>query len=41
MRRVKKIKITGKEEWTMEIGDLQSFAKKDEDFLIKENSNNV
>jgi hypothetical protein len=39
MRRVKKIKITGKEEWTMEIGDPQ--VKKDEDFLIKENSNNV
>ncbi len=41
MRRVKKLKITGKEEWTLEIGDPQSFVKKDEDFMIKENPNNV
>lgn len=38
-RKVKKLKITGKEEWTCEIGE--SGQKKDEDFLIKENDNNV
>ncbi len=41
MRRTKKLKITGKEEWTLEIGDPQNFERKDDDFLIKENSNNV
>ena len=39
-RRVKKLKITGKEEWIVEIGD-QLVTKKEDDFLIKENPNNV
>ena len=33
--------MTGKEEWFVEIGDSTvSVAKKDEEFLIKENENN-
>lgn len=40
-RKVKKIKMTGKEEWTIEIGDTLAQPKKEEDFLIKENDNNV
>ena len=33
--------MTGKEEWTVEIGDAGLINKKDDDFLIKENPNNV
>ncbi len=40
-RRYKKIKMTGKEEWVMEIGDPNLLTKKDDEFLIKENPNNV
>jgi hypothetical protein len=38
-RRIKKLKMTGKEEWVIEIGD--EVKKTSEDFLIKENNNNV
>jgi len=40
-RKVKKLKMTGKEEWFVEIGDSLAAPKKEEDFLIKENDNNV
>jgi hypothetical protein len=40
-KRIKKLKITGKEEWVMEIGDPNLLTKKDDEFLIKENPNNV
>jgi hypothetical protein len=41
-RKVKKLKMTGKEEWFVEIGDSTvTVAKKDDEFLIKENENNV
>ena len=40
-RRIKKLKMTGKEEWTVEIGDTSFAVKKDDEFLIKENQNNV
>lgn len=40
-RKIKKLKITGKEEWFVEIGDPNSLVKKDDDFMIKENSTNV
>lgn len=41
-RKVKKLKMTGKEEWFVEIGDSTvTTAKKDEEFLIKETDNNV
>jgi hypothetical protein len=33
--------MIGKEEWTVEIGDPNILIKKDDEFLIKENSNNV
>ncbi len=39
-RRVKKLKMTGKEEWTIEVGET-NIAKKDDEFLIKETGNNV
>ena len=40
-RRVKKIRMTGKEEWTTEIGEENQPVRATDDFLIKENSNNV
>ena len=40
-RKVKKLKMTGKEEWFVEIGDTLAAPKKEDDFLIKENENNV
>ena len=40
-RKVKKLKMTGKEEWFVEIGDSSGTTKKDDEFLIKENDNNV
>jgi hypothetical protein len=36
-RKVKKFTMTGKEEWTVEIGDETVTSKKDDEFLIKEN----
>jgi hypothetical protein len=33
--------MTGKEEWFVEIGDTLAAPKKEDDFLIKENENNV
>jgi hypothetical protein len=33
--------MTGKEEWTVEIGDTNLAPKKDDEFLIRENQNNV
>lgn len=33
--------MTGKEEWIIEIGDTLLAPKKEDDFLIKENENNV
>jgi hypothetical protein len=38
-RRVKKLKMTGKEEWLVEIGE--ETKKTNDEFLIKENPNNV
>lgn len=40
-RRIKKLKMTGKEEWVTEIGDSNLTVKKDDEFLIRENQNNV
>lgn len=40
-RKVKKLKMTGKEEWFIEIGDTLITPKQTDDFLIKENDNNV
>jgi hypothetical protein len=40
-RRIKKLKMTGKEEWIVEIGDSNTSSKKDDEFLIRENQNNV
>jgi len=40
-RKVKKLKMTGKEEWIVEIGDTLATPKKEDDYLIKENENNV
>lgn len=40
-RKVKKFKMTGKEEWFVEIGDAPVVIKKDDDILIQENRNNV
>jgi hypothetical protein len=40
-RRVKKVSMTGKEQWFVEIGsEPVTTARKDDDFLIKENQNN-
>jgi len=33
--------MTGKEEWIIEIGDSNTSTKKDDEFLIRENQNNV
>lgn len=33
--------MTGKEDWIVEIGDPNVLVKKDDEFLIKENTNNV
>jgi hypothetical protein len=38
-RKVKKLKMTGKEEWFIEIGE--EVKKTNDEFLIKENNNNV
>ena len=39
-KRVKKLKMTGKEEWIVEIGEA-NVSKKEDDFLIQENTKNV
>ncbi len=38
-RKVKKLKMTGKEDWTTEIGEEKKVGS--DEFLIKEASNNV
>jgi hypothetical protein len=38
-RKIKKLKMTGKEEWVTEIGE--EVKKTNDEFLIKENVNNV
>lgn len=40
-RKVKYLKMTGKDEWIVEIGDETITNPKNDEFLIKENQNNV